>query len=269
MKAYWTNTSDNQLIKDILIKSGSEFKRQFELLLQDKPIEKSIDENIVFGDLKNNAQAAWSLLAISGYLKIAKSTLVEGITKCELAIPNFEVRILYRIIIESWLGNGQGTEWYRNFLAHLLNGDIEKFIEDFGQVLSQTISIHDVAHNPEAFYHGFMLGLAAGLDQKQYELKSNRESGIGRYDIAIFPTNVLKPAIILEIKSIVPPKFSIKKLAEFLNENLVKEAQKALEQINRNQYTTELVQRGFTNIVKIGLAFYGKTFKIVSESSYR
>ena len=262
LKPYWVNTSDNHLIKTLLIESNTEFKKQFELLLQDKTIEKSIDENMVFGDLKNNSQAAWSLLVMSGYLKPITTTLIEGITRCALAIPNFEVKVLYRTIVQGWLSNGHGTDWYQSFLTYLLDGDIARFVENFGQVLAQTISVHDVAHNPEAFYHGFMLGLAAGLDQKQYELKSNRESGTGRYDIVIIPKNISKPAIILEIKSIVPPKLSKRKAAEFLDITLTQEAQKALEQINRNQYTFELMQRGFTNIVKIGLAFSGKGFRV-------
>ena len=173
----------------------------------------------------------------------------------------------YRSIIENWLGNGHGMEWYQSFLTYLLNGNIEKFTLNFGQVLAQTISVHDVAHNPEAFYHGFMLGLAAGLDRKQYALKSNRESGSGRYDIAIIPKSTTKPAIILEIKSIVPPKLSKRKLPEFLDTVLVQEAQNALEQINRNKYTMELVQRGITNIVKIGLAVSGKNFRVATENS--
>lgn len=267
LQPYWVNTSDNQLIKNILVKSTLEFKEQFNLLLQDKSIEKIIDENMVFWDLKNNSQAAWSLLVMSGYLKVIKGTLTEGITRCELAIPNFEVKILYRNIIESWLGNGQGIEWYQNFITYLLKGDVDKFIENFGQVLAQTISVYDVSHNPEAFYHGFMLGLVAGVDQKQYELKSNRESGLGRYDIAITPKDNIKPAIILEIKSVSPPKVSKKNLLRVLDALLNREAKKALEQINRNQYATDLVQRGFLNIVKIGLSFSGKEFRVSYESS--
>jgi hypothetical protein len=266
LQPYWVNTSDNHLIKTILVRSSIEFKKQFELLLQDKAIVKIIDENMVFGDLRNNSQAAWSLLMMSGYLKAVSATLNErGNLICECAIPNWEIRALYCNIIESWLGNGHGMEWYQSFLTHLLCGDVEKFTESFGQILAQTISVYDVAHNPEAFYHGFLLGLAAGLDQNRYEFKSNRESGAGRYDIAIIPKDISKTAIILEIKSIVPPKASKQKLPEFLETVLVKEAQKALEQINRNQYTFELVQRGITNIVKIGLAFSGKNFRVASE----
>lgn len=267
LRPYWVNTSDNHLIKTLVTQSSPEFKAQFELLLQDKPISKMIDENMVFGDLSNNTQAAWSLLMMSGYLKAASSTLNErGEIVCECAIPNWEVKALYCNIIEAWLGNGYGMEWYQSFLRYLLSGDIEKFTRDFGQVLARTISVYDVAHNPEAFYHGFMLGLAAGLDQRQYEIKSNRESEAGRYDIAIIPKDLTKPAIILEIKSISPPKVSKSKLSKVLDALLIREAEKALEQINHQQYILELVQRGFGNIIKIGLAFSGKEFRVTSES---
>jgi hypothetical protein len=268
LKPYWANTSDNQVIKDMLAKSSTDFKKQLEVLLQDKAIEKLVDEDMVFGDLKNNHQAAWSLLIMSGYLKVASCKLLEtGDTICNCAIPNWEIKMAYRKIIEEWLGNGSGAEWYQNFIIYLINGDITKFTENFGQVLSQTISVYDLVHNPEAFYHGFMLGLIAGLDQKQYEIKSNRESGLGRYDIAIIPKDIIKPAIILEIKSIVPPKMPKKKLELFLENTLTQEAQKALEQINHNKYTLELIQRGLKNIVKIGLAFSGKNFRVASESN--
>ena len=268
LKPYWVNTSDNQLIRDLLIKSDPKFKEGFELLLQDKTIEEIIDENMMFGDLKNNNEAIWSLLLMSGYLQAIASTInQQGQTICTCAIPNWEVRTLYYNIIAGWLGNGQGMGWYQSFLTDLLNGDIPKFTEDFAQVLSQTISVYDVAHNPEAFYHGFMLGLTAGVDQKQYEIKSNRESGAGRYDIAIMPKDVSRLAIILELKSIAPPKYSKKKLADFLDTTLAGEAQKALAQIDHNQYTLELAQRGIVNIVKLGIAFSGKSFRIASENS--
>lgn len=265
-KTYWVNTSDNLLIKQQLVQSSPEFKKQFKLLLEDHILEKRIDENLVFGDLKNNIGAVWSLLLMSGYLNAVSTTIEMSKAICKCAIPNLEVRVLYQDIIEEWLGNGGGSEWYHNFLNYLLIGNIEKFTENFGEVLIRTISVHDTAHNPEAFYHGFMLGLAAGLDQKQYELKSNRESGVGRYDIAIIPKDILKPAIILEIKSIVLPKATKRKLPEVLDLLLKKESQKALKQINRNQYAVDLVQRGITNVVKVGIAFYGKEFRVASES---
>jgi len=260
LKPYWGNTSDNALIKTLVIKSAPEFKHQIALLLQDRVITKNIDDNMVFGDLHGDPQAAWSLLLMNGYLKVVKATVIEGVTECELAIPNFEIKILYRMMVKSWLGNGNGAEWYQNFLTHLLNGDIESFKQDFGQVLTRTISVHDAAHNPEAFYHGFILGLTAGLDQAKYEIRSNKESGLGRYDIAIIPKDLSRLAIIFEIKSLTPPKLTKKKLAKYLELELTKAAQIALEQINGKQYETELSQRGINNILKIGLAFSGKNF---------
>ncbi|MEI8055470.1 MAG: AAA family ATPase [bacterium] len=265
-KAYWVNTSDNQLIKDQLIQSSTEFKEEFKLLLQDKTLEKIVDENMVFGDLKNNNDAAWSLLLMSGYLKPVSIAIdIKGKTICRLTIPNWEVKVLYCDIIEEWLGNGRGIMWYQNFLSYLLDGNVEKFVESFGEVLIRTISVYDLAHNPEAFYHGFMLGLAAGINQEQYEIKSNRESGLGRYDIAIIPKDVSKLAIILEIKSISPPKVPEKNFPKVLDSLLTRESKKALEQINRNQYSVDLAHRGIANIVKIGLAFSGKEFRVASE----
>jgi len=269
LKPYWANTSENTLIKDLLIKSQAKFKEHFESLLQGQPIEKIIDEHIVFGYLDKNSSAVWNLLVMTGYLKVTAIAETAQGTKCKVEIPNIEIRNLYRNIIEQWLGNGQGVDWYNEFLEFLLRGDVEKFAESLEQVLMQTISFHDAAKQPEAFFHGFMLGLTASLNKQEYEIKSNRESGLGRYDIAIIPKDISRAAIILEIKSLAPPKVPKRKLPEVLDSLLTKESEKALEQINHNQYTTDLVQRGVRNIVKIGLAFSGKDFRITSEGGTR
>ena len=267
LKPYWANTSENALIKDLLIQSPVSFKKQFECLLQDQPIEKIIDENMVFGDLKKNPSAVWNLLIMTGYLKATAVVETEQGTECQIEIPNIEIRSLYRKIIEQWLGSGKDVEWYNQFLEFLLHGEVEKFSESLEQVLIQTISVHDTAKQPEAFFHGFMLGLTASLSKNDHEIKSNRESGYGRYDIAILPKDISKPAIVLELKSMTSPKVPKKNLAKVLDSLLDREAQKALGQINKQQYVAEIVQRGFVNIIKIGLAFCGKNFKVVSEKS--
>jgi len=169
-------------------------------------------------------------------------------------------------MIKSWLsGNDDSGSWYRDFLSSLLNGDIETFTQDFGQVFTNIVSVHDTARNPENFYHGFILGLTASLRPQDYEVKSNKESGSGRYDLAIFPKDITNYAIIFEFKSIALPKTSKENYIEGLEVRLEQGAQEALVQINHKQYITEAKHRGFSNIIKIGIEFSGKSFRVATE----
>ncbi len=257
---YWANTSDNQLIKTILISSSENFRTQFEDLLQGHTIEKVIDENMVYGDLNNNESAAWSLLLMAGYLKVISSQRIEEQLQCTLAIPNREVRSLYRQIIQQWLANGHGTEWFNSFLNHLLTGDLIAFERDLKELVEQTFSVHDVSKDPEAFYHGFMVGATASLyHNENYEIKSNRESGYGRYDYMIFSHDKNRPTILIEFKRV--PKDTTD-----LEKALTQAAQQALEQVELKNYAAEARQRGRTHILKIGLAFSGSRFKLLSTS---
>ncbi len=259
----WTNTSDNQIIKNLLTHSSESFRTQFEDLLAGKTLEKLIDENVVFGDLTKNESAAWSLLLMAGYLKVTSSRREDEELWCVLGIPNREVRSLYRRIIREWLSNGHGIEWFNQFLNHLLTGNIPAFEADFRHLVEETFSVHDTSKDPEAFYHGFMVGATANLyHNKNYEIKSNRESGYGRYDYMIFSHDVTKPTILLEIKRV---KKTEKMNADDLDKVLVQTAQQALTQIQQQNYLSEARQRGRTNIIKIGLAFCGKHFEIQAE----
>jgi len=261
LKPYWVNTSDNSLVKELLIRSSVKFKHSFELLLEGKVVGQFIDENFVFSELKNNETAIWSLLLMTGYLKVISQNYTNDGLYCELAIPNQEVRNLYQQIIKQWLANGKGIQWYNEFLDHLLTGNIEGFNKSLENIMLQTTSVHDVAREPEAFYQGLMIGLTASLDKTQYEKKSNKESGYGRYDIVIIPKDLQKMPIMLELKSVTPPK-KLKNLESLLQEN----AEKALKQIDNHAYCSELEQRGFVKIVKIGLAFCGKKFHTESKT---
>jgi hypothetical protein len=261
VKPYWVNTSDNLLIKNLLVQANTKFKHEFELLLEDQVVEKYIDENFVFPEIKTSQAAVWSLLLMTGYLKVvAVQETFQG-TLCQLKIPNLEIRYLYRKIIEQWLSNGKGVEWYNEFLHNLLTGNVEEFKSSLHDVMLQTASVHDLAREPEAFYQGLMIGLTASLDKREYEIKSNRESGIGRYDIVIIPKDVDKLAIILELKSVKRPKNE-----ESLTLLLQQEAQAALLQIDKNGYDAELKQRGINHALKMGLAFSGKQFHIATRS---
>lgn len=262
---YWINTSDNELIKDLLTHSDESFRTQFEDLLRGETVEKVIDERVVFADLKKNETAAWTLLLMAGYLKVMSSRREEEELWCTLDIPNREVRSAYRQIIRQWLSNGHGVEWFNQFLNHLLTGNLTAFEADFRHLVEETFSVHDTSKDPEAFYHGFMVGATASLyHNKNYEIKSNRESGYGRYDYLIFSHDDSKPTILFEIKRV---KMTEKISADDLDKILTQAAQQALAQIQQQNYLSEARQRGRTNILKIGLAFCGKRFKVEFEQN--
>ncbi|MBS0350793.1 MAG: AAA family ATPase [Proteobacteria bacterium] len=260
---YWINTSGNQIIKNLLTHASERFRTQFEDLLAGKPLEKLIDENVVFGDLNKNESAAWSLLLMAGYLRVTAKRSTELGIYCLLDIPNPEVRGLYRRIIEQWLSNGHGTEWFENFLNHLLTGNLTAFEADFRHLVEDTFSVHDTSKDPEAFFHGSMVGATASLyHNKNYEIKSNRESGWGRYDYLIFSHDIFRPTILLEIKRV---KKTGKMSPDDLEKVLTETAQQALAQIQQQNYLSEARQRGRTNIIKVGLAFCGKYFQIQAK----
>jgi hypothetical protein len=156
--------------------------------------------------------------------------------------------------------NGHGITWYNQFLDHLLTGNIDLFEQELRDVMEQTVTSHDTSRNPEAFYHGLMVGLTASLyHNEHYEIQSNKESGYGRYDYLIFARDKNKPTLLLEFKKVSGVK---DKGAEILDRQLEQAAQEAVSQIDKKHYVAEAKQRGSTSIIKIGLAFCGKRFKI-------
>lgn len=184
---YWVNTSDNTLIKDLLANSDVNFKDHFELLLAGKELEAYIDPNIIYSSLQGNETSVWTLLLMSGYLKVT-SCVPKGIKYvCSLHIPNREVLSLYDEIVTDWLFGRKNIQWYSRFLEYLRHGEIEKFARAMQEVVLDIFSYHDAgSRTPENFYHGFVMGLIASL-RDEYYIDSNRESGFGRYDLAIIP----------------------------------------------------------------------------------
>ena len=195
---------------------------------------------------------------MAGYLKVvAKEHTPDGLY-CMLQIPNREVDYLYRQIIKQWLGNGRGIEGFNEFLNHLLNGNLAVFERDLREMMTQIISHHDTAKQPEAFYHGLMLGLTASLHYNpNYQLFSNRESGYGRYDYFIAAKDPAKPSLLIEFKKVDPVKG-----VKLLENNLEKAAKNALAQIDQHEYVAQAQQMGISQLIKIGFAFSGKRFKM-------
>lgn len=249
LSSYWVNTSDNILIKDLLIRSSTNFKAQFEFLLQDKPVEMLINEHVVFSNLETSESAVWSLLLMSGYLKATPIKSVGESTLCQLQIPNKEVKDLYRTFISEWLSGVNSPTVFNQFLSNLLNGKMEDFEERLGSLMLQTFSVHDIkGKNPEKFFHGFMLGLIAGIDHKHYKVDSNKESGLGRYDIIIVPNDPKKLGIIIEIKS----------LDKDSSQSLKEAAENALKQIDEQKYSQNTLFQNIKQCLKVGIAFRGK-----------
>ena len=253
IKNYWLNTSGNELIKKLLINSSADFKEDFEQLLRGKSIRQSIREDMVFGDLKEDESLVWSLFFVAGYLKIVASSeeQEDESINCELKIPNQEIRIFYSSLIKKWLRGDKSLDWYNTFIKYLLIGNVEKFEANFQQILANIVSVYDVAPSPEVFYHGLVLGLVVTLNH--YEIKSNRESGKGRYDIAVIPRDPQALGLLFELKSVEETTTDAK---------LAKQAQKALQQIDDKNYVAEFRQRGIHKVLKIALVFKGKDFQL-------
>ncbi len=260
LDSYWVNISDNVLIKELLLKSSNEFKAQFELLLQGQSTQIFVDEHITFNNLINNDSAIWSLLLMSGYLKARVIERKSQGAICEVQIPNKEVKDLYKSLITRWLSGVDSPSVFNRFIDNLLLGNLEDFAYHLQRILLQSFSVFDIkGQEPERFFHGFMLGLIAGIDPHKYQLSSNKESGYGRFDIAIIPKNKDLLGFIIEVKSIVSNS------NETHPKTLRDAAKKALNQINIKQYNTIFAESFIKNYIKIGVAFSGKDLAVEYE----
>ncbi len=246
LKPYWINTSDNVLIKLLLQQADGYIKERIEQILQQKPIEVLINENMVFGDLYTNKEAIWSLLLFSGYLKVSDKQNERSKVRCLLSAPNQEVTSLYQDIIQEWFIDQVGQIQYSELLRNLVEGKIEEFTAIFKQVLLETISYFDTTKmHPEKFYHGLVLGMVVSLSNTHI-IKSNHESGFGRYDVMIIPKDKTKLGLIIEFK------------VANQEDDMEQVANIAMKQIEERQYETELKQHGINNILKLAMAFKGK-----------
>jgi hypothetical protein len=269
LQSYWLNTSDNVLVKDCLYRSGLIHKEVLEQLLAGQIVACEVDEYIAFPHLNTTSQSdtvILSFLLMTGYFTARSVGDTRWKTLCQLAIPNIEIQDLYADLIKDWLVEGQQKIGFNEFLGELLRGDIPAFEKSFRFLLENTVSVHDLSQKPEAFYHGLMTGLTAHLQSHpDYQLKSNRESGHGRYDYFILSHIVEKPTLLMEFKRV---SFSEpgKPSTEQINAALEQAAQEALKQIEDKAYDTEAKQYGHQKMIKMAIAFYGKRFKLIYRS---
>ena len=251
-QAYWVNTGKNEILEDVLKSATEDITEKLYALLQGERVVARIDQNVVYRSLTEDPANIYSLLLVAGYLKTPKKELMgDGSWLCEVSIPNREIAAVYKSEILSHLmqigAMGQATA---NKIAESLYAlDYRKLQTGIGEYMKNSISFYD--SGAEGFYHGLVLGLVALMDDR-YKIRSNRESGDGRYDISLIPRDLKYPGIIMELKS-------DKDLDEKKLEALSKEA---LKQIDDKGYDTEMREDGVEVILKLGIAFSGKKVKI-------
>ena len=254
---YWSNTSGNGLVNSLIRTGVPNVKQTMEMLLQGKSFEAEIDEKIVFDQLGGSPRAVWSLLLATGYLKVLNLRYV-GERKRKvytLALTNMEVASMFEDMVKGWF-DGSTEAYYNEFINALLNDNVRKMNTFMNKVALNTFSSFDSGKKPseqaepERFYHGFVLGMVVNLADS-YKVRSNRESGYGRYDVMIEPLDRTGKAFIFEFKVLDPDEDE-----ETLEDTLAN----AHAQIDEKQYEAELVSEGFApeQIRKYGFAFQGK-----------
>ena len=251
-QAYWVNTGKNEILVDVLKSATDDIIERLHALLQGERVVARIDQNVVYRSLAEDPANIYSLLLVAGYLKTPEKQLQEdGSYLCEVSIPNREIAAVYKSdILSHLLQIGAITRATANKIAEsLYTNDYRKLQQAIAEYMDKSISFYDAG--AEGFYHGLVLGLIALMDN-QYKIKSNRESGDGRYDICLNPREHRDPGIIMELKW-------RKHLGE---EDLAVLAEEALGQIDDNRYDVELKEDGVQDILKLGIAFSGKKVSV-------
>jgi len=249
IKAYWANISGNTLLENMLDHAGEGVYDDLKRFTDGETIEKYISDGTTIKSLLSNDNEIWQLLLYSGYLTKDENQIKEDDSNSyNLKIPNKEIRKYFG---NMFLNRFFGTEVKTNILIKALeNGDIKKFEKTLGEIMINMLSHFDLDKEMEKIYQVFMIGLVGFLMGK-YEIISNDESGYGRYDLAMIPIKSNEKAYLME--------FKISKTKKGMEEK----AEKALKQIDEKKYDTRLKARGIKNILKIGVAFYGKEVKVV------
>lgn len=253
LEPYWINTSGNAIIRQLATEGDRNIQLSIKSIIEGGCVEDiKIDENVIYSEITKSEESIWSFMLMSGYLKPIKIDLKEDGTYCTLKVPNKEVYYFFRNMMEKWFSETIKGGSVEEMLKALLSGDVKLFYKIFATTVERTFSYHDVGDDKaESFYHAFVLGLLVNID-KNYQIKSNRESGFGRYDVMIIPKDNSKKGIIIEFK----------KVDKYENETLETALEAALSQIQDRDYESELRDLGIKDIIKIGIAFKGKEVKV-------
>lgn len=241
-KAFWQSTSSNDVIGEVIASATPEITENLHKLLSGQSITTYIDTSVIYPEVQDNPYSIYSFLLIAGYLRVsAVYPQHDGNFMCDVSIPNKEIAFVYeKEVLNKTNQNGTAI----SIQQAIFSGDSQKLQQLLNQFMLNSIASIDGAN--EGFYHGMMLGLCAVLSNR-YQVKSNRESGLGRFDVMLIPRVKSLPGFIYEFKFTRDENVDLNALAD-----------DALKQIEEKKYDTELLDAGVTEIRKIGIAFRGK-----------
>jgi hypothetical protein len=240
--SYWANTSSNSIVRSLIEKADTATKKEIELLIEGKTIEKPVHEDITYDEIYDTMDNLWNFMFFTGYFKKVDERMNEEDKRyLEFNIPNREVKYIFRTKVLRWFEDKIKVKDLSKLYTAIINEDTETFEDELGRLLMETISFNDAYEN---FYHGFVVGTLANMHD--YIVKSNREGGTGRSDLFIKSVSKRGVAIVIEFK-----------IAKNIDD-LEKRAEDALKQIKEKGYDLELKSEGYKNIIKYGISFCEK-----------
>lgn len=244
-RPYWANTSSNGIVRELIEHADGSVKQEMEALISGGTIEKPVHEEITYEDVSKTEDNLWNFLFFTGYLKKQGERFDGETIYHTLAIPNTEVRLIYRNTILDWFNTKIKQKDFTELFHALLKKDTHGLEQNLSESLMETISFYDYR---EDYYHGFLGGLLKMM--QGYTVKSNRENGLGRSDLLLLSAPYDGIAIIIEIK------------VTDIYAELEEKATDALNQIEEKQYDAELKLEGYHTFIKYGIAFYKKLCKV-------
>ena len=240
-KPYWSNTSSNSIVRELIEVADKNTKLEIENLIAGGTIEKPVHEEITYEDIHTSKDNLWNFLFFTGYLKVINKRFESDTIYLTMKLPNMEIRYIYRNTIREWFNQRIEHTDFTDLYSDILDGNctgIENFIN---KQLSSSISYHDSTEN---FYHGYMVGILSCFEG--YDMDSNKEHGNGRPDIVLCPHNPRKNVIILELKR--AEKYA----------HMEKLCDEALQQIEDRRYADEYLEEGYNGVEKYGICFCRK-----------
>lgn len=248
---FWVNTAHHGLLSRVLAKSDGIVKRGLERLLEGESIRVEVDEHMVLGQLERHPNTLWYLLLASGYLTLLDGPDDQG--ACVLSLPNFEITRQFERLVRGWFEEVVGLDTFHGLLEALVQGYEPELQDAFSGICARSLSYFDAAdHQSERFYHAFVLGMVVAL-QDRFHVRSNRESGLGRFDVMLVPKSSQHSGVVLEFKQVLA------------SQSMDQAADEALAQVKAKRYTDELQALGVQHSIVWAIVFKGKDVLVKKE----